>query len=308
MIRIVLVMLVGCSLVGSCLRPTVAFCAISPSLIRLETRVSADSVTVGERFRIIHEVAYPDSLVFISPETFDVGSCRLLDFEWKEDTSDHRTTKNAVLEVITTDLDKAYVPKAAFVFRSPAGDTLTVYTDDVELPVRRLTGEASEPKPLKPQWKAPPSHLYLYLAGALMLLAAVATYVFLRWRRREVPAAPKPELPADFVALQALNEIEQMGLLEDEEFKKFYTLVIDTLRRYIERRYGVMAMDRTTDEILWDLRRIRIEIKGLEELLREADLVKFAKHRPRVEEAKKLMDSARRIIALTAPRPLAASE
>jgi hypothetical protein len=102
-----------------------------------------------------------------------------------------------------------------------------------------------------------------------------------------------------------LDEIERMELLEKEEIKKSYTLVVDTLRTYVEKRFGVLAMDETTDELLSDLRRTRVEIDGLEIILREADLVKFAKHRPEIPAAKQLIDSGRGIVARTAPRPLA---
>lgn len=279
--------------------------AAVPGGVRVVTRVSADSVTVGERFTVVHEIGYPDSLEMIPPGEFDPGSCRLVSLNWKEKTTDARTTKTAVLELVTTDLDTAFVPAAAFLFVSPGGDTAAVSSDDVEIPVQHLTGEASEAKPLKPQWQAPRSYWVWYLAAALIVAAALAAYLLRRYRKREVPEKRVPELPADFIALRKLDEIERMNLLDDGEFKRYYTLVVDALREYMENRYGVMAMDRTTDEILWDLGRIRIEIEGLEGALREADLVKFAKYRPDTDAAKTLMKTARSIVARTALRPLA---
>ena len=77
------------------------------------------------------------------------------------------------------------------------------------------------------------------------------------------------------------------------------------LRQYIERRYGWQAMDRTTDEIIDDLRRGRIEIEVVEPLLRDADLVKFAKHKPGIEEGTAALGSARDFVVQTTPRPLA---
>jgi hypothetical protein len=55
----------------------------------------------------------------------------------------------------------------------------------------------------------------------------------------------------------------------------------------MENRYQAMALERTTDEILDDLRRLRMPddlIRKAESLLRRADLVKFAKHQPVVPE------------------------
>ncbi len=70
-------------------------------------------------------------------------------------------------------------------------------------------------------------------------------------------------------------------------------LVIDTLRHYIERRFAVQAMDRTTYEILWDLEGIDRTVDGLAGLLEEADLVKFAKFKPDVAAGKRAIETAR---------------
>ncbi|MCK4775839.1 MAG: hypothetical protein KAT30_13670, partial [Candidatus Krumholzibacteria bacterium] len=166
----------------------------------------------------------------------------------------------------------------------------------------------SEPQPLKPQWEAPASYLVHFLVGGLALLAVIALWLWLRWRkRRPVVEPPKPMLPADYVALKTLGEIESMNLLEDGRHKKYYTLVIDVVRQYLERRYGVQTMDRTTDEILYDLDGRRARVDDLESLLREADLVKFAKYKPEVFVGKRAIQTARQIVVQTTPRPMAAA-
>ena len=298
-------------LIGAVISALVAIGALSvsaPGGIEIDTRVGADSVTVGERLRVVHSVSYPDSVTLLPLEAFDTGTCRLVSVAWKDEKKEGRTTKTADLEVLTTDLERAHMPKAAFGFRAPVGDTLVVYSDEVDVPVRHLTAAKSEPKPLKPQWEAPRSYTFVYWIAAALALATIAFWLFRRWRRRVVVKAPEPELPADFVALQRLDEIERMNLLEKGEIKTHYTLVIDTLRKYMEKRYEILAMDQTTDEILWDLRRAGAETADIEPVLREADLVKFAKHRPDASAAGRLIDTVRGIVVQTAPRPLAAAE
>jgi hypothetical protein len=126
-------------------------------------------------------------------------------------------------------------------------------------------------------------------------------------KRRPVVEAPKPELPPDYVALKALAEIESMHLLEDGQLKRYYTLVVDVVRHYLERRYGVDTMDRTTDEILYELTERRLQVGDLEPLLREADLVKFAKFKPEILVGKRALQRAREIVVQTTPRPVAAA-
>ncbi len=272
--------------------------------VRIETRVDADSVTVGELLRIVHRVSYPDSLEILPPESFDSGTCRLMSVVWREDKKEGHLTREAALEVMTTDLEAAFMPRARFGFITPAADTLTTATRAVDVPVRHLVSESTEPSPLKPQWEAPRSYMWLLLAAAAIVLAGLAIWLFRKRRKREVAGPSKPELPPDFVALRRLDEIERLRLLERGEIKKHYSLVVDTFRTYVEKRFGILAMDETTDEILSDLRENRVEIEGLETILREADLVKFAKHRPDIPVAERLIDLVRGIVARTTPRLL----
>jgi hypothetical protein len=289
------------------LGPTAGFARSFPGGIEVTTRSSADSVTVGERLRVVHEISYPDSLTLLPPDRMEAGTCRLVSSEWKDRKKDGRITATAQLDVMTTDLKRAYLPGMTVRFVTPGGDTLAARGDDVEAGVRLMTAKGSEPKPLKPQWEAPRGYGFLlWIAGALVL-AALAVWLVRRRRRRAVAKPAEPELPADFVAFQRLDEIERMNLLERGEFKTYYTLVVDALRAYMEKRYGILALDQTSDEILWDLRRQKADTGEIEPVLREADLVKFAKYKPETAAAKRLIDTVRGIVAKTAYRPLAAA-
>ena len=275
----------------------------------VEIRAAVDSVTVGQRLVISYAATYPDSLTLLPPRQFDPGNCHLVSVRWHEERlREGQRIKQADVVVLPMDLETAAIPPASFSFLSPSGDTLVVFSDAVEIPVRTLTTAESETKPLKPQWQAPRRILPYVLAGAgLLALAAVAIWLWKRRRRAEPDAEPVvPELPADYVALKALAEIEAMGLAEKGHYKKYYTLVVDVLRHYLERRYVVATMDRTTDEILHELDLGGRKVDDLEELLREADLVKFAKHKP--EEARATLKTARDIVVNTTPRPVVAVE
>jgi hypothetical protein len=275
--------------------------------VRVETSVGADSVTVGQRLRISYAATYPDSLTLLPPGGFDPGNCRLISVRWREDANGAGKVKQADVIVLPMDLESAHIPPAPFLFLLPSGDTLVALSDEVDVPIRQMTNAESDSKPLKPQWTAPRSYLpYLLIAGLVLLLAGVALWLWKRRKRVPVVEAPPPELPADYVALKALAEIESMKLLGEGQFKKYYTLVVDALRHYLERRFGIQTMDRTTDEILFDLGDRRLRVDGLEDLLREADLVKFAKYIPDSAAGEEAMRSARDIVAKTTPVPVTA--
>jgi hypothetical protein len=72
-------------------------------------------------------------------------------------------------------------------------------------------------------------------------------------------------------------------LIASGEFGTYYTRLSEALRRFIEQRTKVEAMERTTFEIRRDLIAVRMterEVLDVEHFLNHADLVKFAKFEP----------------------------
>lgn len=281
-----------------------------PGLIEAGATVTADSVTVGERFHLRVSFQYPDSLRMLDPVALEAGTCRILSFAWDGKKSRGRVERAGLLTLITLDLEAARFPETKWEFVTPSGDTLRALTPEFVVPVRRLvtSPEQAEVRPLKPQWEAPRSYFIWILAGVAGALAAVALVWWLRRRRRRalVAAPAEPKLPADYVALTELTRIERMNLLEAGEFKKYYSLVTDAVRRYLMARFGVEAMDRTTREILDEFERRRSRVEKLENLLHEADLVKFAKLTPQASAGGAAMSTAREIVVKTAPHESAA--
>jgi hypothetical protein len=140
------------------------------------------------------------------------------------------------------------------------------------------------------------------IAVAAALIAAGVIWWIRRRRARAAGEPARPALPPEVIALRELARIESMKILDGGNYKEYYTLVIDALRRYLEGRFGIEAMDKTSDELMSALGRISVAIEGFEGVLKEADLVKFAKYVPGIIPGKRLMESARRIVAETTPR------
>ncbi len=278
--------------------------------LRVATDVDADSVTVGETFTVSYTLTYPDSLFPIPLEVEDPGSCRVLSIRSAPPArASGMETRTVVVKAMTLDLESAFFPAPAIRFTGPAGDTLRTRGNDIEIPVRFMAADTSQPRPLKAQWEAPRKIWPWVVAGAAVLaLALLAAYL---WRRRPTPPLPEvtaPVLPADYVAMTELTRIEKLGLLQTGEFKTYYSLVTAAIRNYLRDRYGIDAIDMTTLELLDAVQRQRLEIPHLTTLLSRADLVKFAKHPATEDSGKALMHDARSLIAATAPKVVPAEE
>ena len=272
--------------------------------VELTTDARFDSVTVGQRFHVAYRFSFPDSLTQLIPERLDEGTCRVVSIAWTEQPADHRIDRTADVTFIPVSLDSSVIPPNRFAFVAPAGDTVYAVSDTVEVPIRRIALDAKDTRPLKEQWNLPPNYLLWALAGlgVLALAAGIVWWVRRRRARRTATTAPEVRLPPDIVALTELERIAGMGYVDRGEFKLYYTLVVDVVRRYLEARFGVEAMDRTSSELIREIQRHGAPVGDLGALLEEADLVKFAKLVPDRPAAAAAIERARAIVVDTTPR------
>ena len=124
----------------------------------------------------------------------------------------------------------------------------------------------------------------LLLAGGVW---ALARYLRERGKRLGDLFKPAPPQPPHVVAIQALEALHHQKLWQNNRHKLYYSLLTDILRTYIASRWGVGAMEMTSDEILSAMRSVELPDKArmdLTTILRDADLVKFAKFTPEAEQ------------------------
>jgi hypothetical protein len=129
------------------------------------------------------------------------------------------------------------------------------------------------------------------LVGLIVLLlamGALATFLTVRYRNnkpiiRRVKVEPK--LLPHQQALKEIEEIKANRTLQANDPKAYYTALTEALRRYMVERFGFDAMEMTSTEIIEHLQHTDSQsISELKELFTTADLVKFAKHAPMMNE------------------------
>ena len=129
-----------------------------------------------------------------------------------------------------------------------------------------------------------------------------------RYGRREPTAmeAPGPEVPLAERTLMALQLLEQQQLWQQGFHKQYHSELTDILRNYIEQRYEVHAMERTTDELMLTLKLSPIDQEALgmlHNMLLLADMVKFARMSPLPLENEGMMTNAIRFVERTTTSP-----
>ncbi|MBR6655262.1 MAG: hypothetical protein IKL20_01480 [Alistipes sp.] len=150
---------------------------------------------------------------------------------------------------------------------------------------------------------------YLGIALVVALIVALATYLLVRHLHKQGKRVadlfkPAPPVPAHIVAISALEKLRNEKLWQSNKHKLYYSGLSDILRNYLSGRFDVGAMEMTTDEIIEAIRSIDIEEKqkmNLVAVLRDADLVKFAKAVPEAEENELAYDKAFYFVEETKP-------
>ena len=129
-----------------------------------------------------------------------------------------------------------------------------------------------------------------FWASVLMLvLMAIGYYLYLRLRDNK-PIISHIRIVKRLLPHQkAMKEIEQIKadkMVTSENSKEYYTKLTDTLRKYIEERYGFSAMEMTSSEIIDRLMSTHDQkaLDELRQLFTTADLVKFAKYSTLINE------------------------
>ncbi|WP_455669433.1 hypothetical protein [Phocaeicola sp.] len=129
----------------------------------------------------------------------------------------------------------------------------------------------------------------VWLTLLMLALGGLGYYLFVRYRDNK-PIIKKikiePKLPPHQQALQEIERIKGDKTLRTADPKTYYTELTDVLRTYMEDRFGFNAMEMTSSEIIDKLQEINDQesIKDLMFLFQTADLVKFAKHSPLMNE------------------------
>ena len=127
-----------------------------------------------------------------------------------------------------------------------------------------------------------------WLSVLMLVLTALGIWLFVRLRANK-PIIARIKIVKRLLPHQkAMKEIEQIKadkMVTSENQKEYYTKLTDTLRRYIEERYGFSAMEMTSSEIIDRLMQTdQQSLDELRQLFTTADLVKFAKYSTMINE------------------------
>jgi hypothetical protein len=225
----------------------------------------------------------------------------------------HPSVQQQTQDITISGFDSGYyaIPPFRFIVN---GDTANpLLTEALMLQVMTVHVDTTKAfKDIKAPLQAPFTFLEVlpYIGYALLALLVFGALIYfirnsLKKKKPVVIEQPKVFIPPHIKALEALEKLGLQKLWQEGKIKDYYTGITDILRVYLEERYDVGALEMTTAEIMFALKRKDLSESmktKLREILVLADLVKFAKENPLPNEHELCLSDSIDFINETAER------
>lgn len=277
--------------------------------VRVQISVDKESATIGDKIQYkINVVASSDVEVKLplpgerlSDMTIDSYSDILTRYVWGV------TSYEQVYTLTTFETGKHVVSSPQIVYIVPGEDERIITGNDVTVTIRSLLLDgdgALDIKDIKPLQVPPREYRpFALIALGLIGFAVVATSISRAIIFRQVMDLSEVciMLPAHEIAYDELERART--LLKTGFTERFYVRISECVRRYLENRFQINAMEMATEELLLavqDREELHEHKELLEAFLANCDLVKFGRFTASEEEAwrayylaKKLVDETK---------------
>jgi len=282
------------------------------ALIEVTSAVDTSRITIGDRVKYTITIDHVDTMRVERPgEGVNLGQFEIKDYKVHDPLNiDGRISQKFeyVISVFDTGaytipaFPVAYFPTDSLMdYRLIEASPITIYVESVIQDEERILRDVKAPIDI------PYNYILLITALASVILIGMLVYLGYRlYRKRKEEGylikPPEPARPAHEIALESLDELIVKDLIGKGEIKLFYSEISEIIRRYIEGRYYVPALEETSSEILHELKKQDLTDDASEmvkSLLALSDLAKFAKYKPSNEENVDVISWAREFIEVT---------
>lgn len=297
--------------------------AAQQAAVTVQTRLSPEPSNVGDLLTYEVIVAFPRGITVNLPTQLDFSPLHLVE---TRDSGPEATgaslRKTFTLTLQHFETGEATVPAFSLTTVDASGAIETVTVPSKSFVVEALLANEVDPSrkgeddPVSVAYPNERAEVGIYATLAGILLALIGWVVVRRFLRQPKVKPAPPPIPPHVVALSALDELEQGELMQEDDLVPFYLQLTEIAKGYIEGRFGVPSLDRTTEEIRRDLVRRAESIAPLSadeviDFLQRSDLVKFARFAPEEDEAGAALGEVRGMVerstASRTPEPPAAT-
>lgn len=283
------------------------------SPLAISARVTPDPSQIGDLIKLEVTVAYPVGYTVNVPLGLKLDPLHLVSV----DESEPESTGQGLRKVFTFtvqhfDVGEARTPEFPVTYVAPDGAVQTARVPAHTFTVSALLANEADPQrqgedpPISLDYPNTTAETAIYYTAGALVAGFVSALLWLRWRRRPRPVVLPPPEPADRVALRALDRLQEADYAGRGEFQLHYLMLTEIMKGYLEGRFGIDALERTTDELRAALLRAEAAIAPLRptdviRFLQQCDLVKFARFAPPPSEATAAIEQARAMVRDSTP-------
>jgi len=250
----------------------------------VSSSIDGSSIQIGEQIKYKIEVetdttnlvVFPEGQTFMPLENVEASAI---------DTTVNQRNFKLLKEYALTQFDsgKYTIPRQRILINNKA-----FFTDSLLVEVRDVAVDTTKQKlyPVKPSIQVDkPFQVADWVWWLLITLVIIGGLVFLLWRRNKKKTEAAQKIPPFEKAMLTLKQLDESQQLESGQIKAYYSSLTEAIRRYIDEKIDDKALESTTAELVArlnaliqenKLRLSKEEITKLEEVLKRADLIKFA--------------------------------
>lgn len=283
--------------------------------IEVEADIDSAAIFIGEQATLTLKARQPNSAQLAFPIFSDniIGKLELVETLPPDTAAIDGNNIEVTNRYKVTAFDSTLVYMPGFKI-AHLDDTLT--TNALTLKVYDMPVDTTQQAiaDIKGIYKPPFDWIGLLTQIAIIVLSLVVigivAFIIYRVVKNNKKAAGEPEPIVDTrsayeIAMQEINDLKEEKLWQAGKNKEYHSRLTDIVRQYIGRRFDIGAMELSSEDIMQyfrsdkKFRDMKTEIQLLDNILKLADLVKFAKMTPLANDNERAMAETVRFIELT---------
>jgi hypothetical protein len=286
----------------------IVFLSLFTSLLfaqKVNTTIDTIQNKIGAEFKLTLKTSFSKGDKIKFPEAKNFGTLEVIN-SYRIDTIKQNDVYQLEKKYGLTQFDSGryVIPKLPISINGQLffSDSLKVVVNDVKVDTLKqkmfeLKPIAAAEQPIGNWWK------YLLALIVLAITSFFGSKSYIKYKNRPKVEEIIYKSPIE-KATSLLTLLEQKELWQNGQIKSYYSELTDIVRNYIEEEIQIPAMESTTSELILSLKKVANQKKmklsaetlsNLEKVLKQADLVKFAKVIPlefEIEQDKKRISSS----------------
>lgn len=256
---------------------------------QVETSIDTTKNKIGAEFKLTLKTTVNSSSKVVFPKLKKIGALEVIQ-SYPIDTVKKNDTYELIKKYGLTQFDsgKYVIPsvqilidKKPYLSDSIKVEVANVKVDTLQQKMYDIKDISTVDNGIGDWWK---------YALALIIILGIGAFVYWYVKKHQKKKIEEEVYKTPIEkATSLLNNLEQKELVQKGEIKEYYSELTDIARNYIEEAIHIPAMESTTSELIQAIRTASTKkkmaltpetVENLERVLRQADLVKFAKSKP----------------------------